>query len=123
MTARQTKELWCKLVDNKFKGEHEYYGAIVDKLMRLKFGDGQNNNGFPGKIEPKHSKHHKNQVEDMTCPLCYIRKHFGRSLLREFAISLQAAEIPARSKRTRLEHHPAKQDQLKLRGSNQLDLF
>ena len=123
MTARQTKELWCNLVDDKFKGEAEYYGAIVDKLMRLKFGNGQNDEeGFPGNIHPKHSKHRKCQVEDMSCPLCYVRKHFGRSLLREFAIRLQA-DIPARSKRTRLEHHSPKQDQLRLDRGNQLPLF
>lgn len=123
MTARQTKELWCSLVDKKFQGEVEYYGAIVDKLMRLKFGNGQNNEGFPGKIHPKHSKHRKCQVEDMSCPLCYVRKHFGRSLLRELAIKLQASQIPGRVNRTRLEHHSPRQDQLKIEGGNQLDLY
>lgn len=122
MTARQTKDLWCRLVDEKFKGE-VHYGAIVDKLKRLKFGYGDKLDGWPGKIKPKHSKHRKCQVEDMACPLCYVRKHFGRSLLREFAIHLQAAEIPVRTKRTRLEHHPAKHDQLRLDRGNQLPLF
>lgn len=123
MTARQTKELWCSLVDEKFKGEHKYYIVIIEKLKRLKFGYGPELNGFPGKIKPKHSKHRKCQVEDMSCPLCYVRKHFGRTLLREFAIKLQAEEIPARAKRTRLEHHSPKQDQLRLDRGNQLDLF
>ena len=123
MTATQTRNLWRSLVDDKFRGEAEYYGAIIDKLKRLKFGYGPELSGFPGKIKPKHSAHRKCQVEDMTCPLCYARKHFDRSLLREFAIKLQAATVPARSKRTRLEHHPAKHNQLKLMGGNQLNLF
>ena len=123
MTVKQTKRIWCGLVDDKFKGEAEYYGAIMDKLKRLKFGYGPELNGFPGKIKPKHSKHRKCQVEDMTCPLCYARKHFDRSLLREFSIKLQSQEIPKRSRRTRLEHHSAKHDQLKLEGGNQLNLF
>lgn len=122
MTAKQTKQLWCSLVDDKFKGEEKYYQAIMDKLKRLKFGYGDKINGFPGKIKPKHSKHRKCQAEDMTCPLCYTLKHFGRTLLREFAIKLQT-DIPARSKRTRLEHHSPKQDQLRLDRGNQMDLF
>jgi len=112
MTATQTRQLWCNLVDEKFKGEAEYYQAIKDKLKRLKFAYDK----------PKHGKHRSGEVEDSHCIYCYARRHFP-SLLRLFAIQMQSQEIPARQKRTRLEHHPAKHNQLKLQGGNQLNLF
>lgn len=112
MTARQTKELWCKLVDDKFKGEAEYYQSIKDKLKRMRFAYDK----------PKHGKHRSCEVEDSHCIYCYARRHFP-SLLREFTIQLQASQIPGRVKRTRLEHHSPKQDQLRLDRGNQLNLF
>ncbi|MCK4859211.1 MAG: hypothetical protein KAS87_01495 [Candidatus Omnitrophica bacterium] len=112
MTAKQTKQIWCNLIDEKFKGEAEYYGAIVGKLKRLKFAYDK----------PKHGKHNSGLADDPHCIYCYARKHFP-ALLRLFKVKLQAAEIPARQNRTRLEHHSPKQDQLRLDRGNQLNLF
>ena len=112
MTAKQTKQIWCSLVNDKFRGEAKYYQASMDKLKRLKFAYDK----------PKHGKHSSGLTDDPRCAYCYTRKHFP-ALLRLFAIKLQAAEIPARQRRTRLEHHSPKQDQLKLQGGNQLNLF
>jgi len=111
MTATQTRQLWCKLVDEKFKGEAEYYQAIKDKLKRMKFAH----------HKPRHSSCTSEKAENPHCVYCYVLKHFP-ALLKLFEVRLQA-DIPARQKRTRLEHHPAKHDQLKLQGGNQLPLF
>ena len=112
MTATQVRQLWRSLVDDKFKGEAEYYGAIIDKLKRMKFTH----------YKPRHSSCTSDKADNPYCVYCYARKHFP-SLLRLFEVKLQATEIPARSKRTRLDHHSPKQDQLKLIGGNQLNLF
>lgn len=112
MTARQTKQLWCSLVDDKFKGEAEYYQSIKDKLKRMKFAYDK----------PRHGKHRSGKTEDSHCIYCYARRHFP-SLLRLFEVRLQASQIPGRAKRTRLEHHSLRRDQLKLQGGNQLPLF
>ena len=112
MTANQTRKPWANLVDDKFKGEAEYYQVTIDKLKRLKFAYDK----------PKHGKHSSGEAEDSHCIYCYARRHFP-SLLRLFEVNLQSVEIPARAKRTRLEHHPAKHKQLRLEGRNQLDLF
>ena len=111
MTAKHTKKLWCSLVDDKFKGEAEYYQAIMDKLKRLKFAYDK----------PRHGKHSSGKRKDSHCILCYVRKHFP-SLLQLFEVRGQA-DIPARAKRTRLEHHSPKNNQLRLVGGNQLGLF
>ena len=112
MTATQTKQLWCSLVDDKFKGEEKYYQAIMDKLKRLKFAYDK----------PKHGKHSSGLADDPHCIYCYTLKHFP-ALLRLFQVKLQAVEIPARQRRTRLDHHSPKHKQLKLEGGNQLNLF
>ena len=111
MITAQVKKIWCSLVDDKFKGETEYYGAIIDKLKRLKFAYGK----------PRHSKQGTPRCS-YYCIYCYTLKHFP-SLLRLFVVKSQAEEIPARAKRTRLEHHSPKLDQLRLVGGNQMDLF
>lgn len=112
MTANQVKHIWCGLIDEKFKGEAEYYGAIVDKLKRMRFAYDK----------PKHGKHSSGLADDSHCIYCYARRHFP-ALLRLFTIKLQSLEIPKRARRTRLEHHSARHDQLKLEGGNQLNLF
>jgi len=112
MTAKQTRQLWRSLVDEKFRGESAYYQGIIDKLKRLKFAHDK----------PRHSSCTSDKADNPYCIYCYVQKHFP-ALLRLFEVKLQAAEIPARKKRTRLEHHPAKHNQLKLQGGNQLDLF
>lgn len=112
MTAKQTKQLWCSLVDEKFKGEADYYRAVMDKLKRMKFAYDK----------PKHGKHSSCKVEDSHCIYCYARKHFP-SLLRLFEVKGQAAVVPKRARRTRLDHHSPKHNQLKLEGGNQLNLF
>ena len=112
MNAKHTRELWCNVVNEKFRDEREYYQLIMAKLKRMKFAYDK----------PKHGKHSSGKTEDNHCVYCYTRKHFP-SLLRLFAVKLQASQVPGRVKRTRLEHHPAKQDQLRLVGGNQLDLF
>ena len=106
------KHIWCRLVDEKFKGEANYSGAVMDKLKRLKFAYDK----------PKHGKHSSGRADDPHCVYCYALKHFS-ALLRLFVIKLQSQEIPKRSRRTRLEHHSSKQNQLKLEGGNQLNLF
>lgn len=111
MTAKQTKQLWHNLVDDKFKGEEKYYQAIMDKLRRLKFAH----------HEPRHSSCTSDKADNPHCVYCYALRHFP-SLLKLFEVRLQA-DIPARSKRTRLEHHSPKQNQLRLQGGNQLSLF
>lgn len=112
MTSAQVKRNWCNLVDEKFKGEAEYYGAIMEKLKRLKFAHDK----------PKHGKHNTGKKDDNHCIYCYARKHFP-NLLKLFLIENHAKEMPTRKKRTRLEHHSPKQDQLRLDTANQLDLF
>jgi hypothetical protein len=111
MTAQQTKQLWRNLVDDKFKGEAEYYRVIIDRLKRMKFAHNK----------PKHGKHSSGKLDDSHCVYCYTRRHFP-SLLRLFEVKLQA-DVPARAKRTRLEHHSPKRNQLRLLGGNQLPLF
>jgi len=78
MTARQTKQLWCSLVDDKFKGEAEYYQLIMAKLKRMKFAYDK----------PKHGKHSSGKTEDNHCIYCYARRHFP-SLLRLLAVRLE----------------------------------
>lgn len=111
MRQSEIRQLWRSLVDEKFRGE-ENYEAIVDKLKRLKFVH----------HKPRHSSCTSDKADNPHCIYCYVLKHFP-SLLRLFEVKLQAAQIPGRVKRTRLEHHPTKHNQLRLQGGNQLNLF
>ena len=110
MKQSEIRELWRALVDDKFKGE-EHYGAIIEKLKRLKFAH----------YKPRHSSCTGDKADNPHCVYCYALRHFP-NLLKLFEVRMQA-DIPARSRRTRLEHHSPKQDQLKIQGGNQLDLF
>lgn len=105
------RQLWRELVDEKFKDEAEYYQAIIEKLKRLKFTH----------YEPRHSSCTSEKADNPYCVYCYTQKHFP-NLLKLFKVRLQA-DIPARAKRTRLEHHSPKQNQLRLDRGNQLPLF
>ena len=111
MKQSEVRQIWRALVDEKFKGEAEYYQAIIDKLKRLKFAH----------HKPRHSSCTSDKADNPYCVYCYVLKHFP-ALLRLFEVRLQA-DIPARQKRTRLEHHSPKHNQLKLEGGNQLNLF
>lgn len=111
MRQSEVRELWRVLVDDKFQGEAEYYQVIIDKLKRLKFTH----------YKPRHSSCTSDKADNPYCAYCYTLKHFP-SFLRLFEVRLQA-DIPARSKRTRLEHHSSREDQLRLDRGNQLPLF
>lgn len=112
MKQSEIRQLWCKLVDSKFKGEDAYYQSIIDKLKRLKFAH----------YKPRHSSCTSDKADNPHCVYCYALKHFP-NLLRLFEVQLQSREVPKRARRTRLDHHSPKSNQLKLQGGNQLDLF
>ena len=100
MKSNDYKEIWIKLVNEKF--HDPCYEAIAVKLKRVKFD--------------KHGEMKLNEVS------LYVKKHFPH-LVNVFRIRLQAVEIPKRKDRTRLEHHPVRQKQMVLGELNQLDLF
>lgn len=108
MTVKQYHAIWCVLINQRFKDPG--FEAIAEKLKCAKF----DRHG-----EIKHGRH--NERESDHCVRCYVGRHFP-ALWREFRARVQAGEIPARSKRTAIEHHPESR-QLRLDRANQLRLF
>lgn len=100
MTVNEYRQVWHKLIDEKFKDE--YYLAIAVKLKRIRFDR-------TGEMKPG----------ELTL---YTKRHFPH-LIELYRIRRQAESIPKRKLRTRPEHHSPKRDQMSLIKANQLDLF
>lgn len=99
MTVKQYRAIWLILLNQKFKQSWEL--AVKDKLSRLKFD--RHGQPKPGRLA------------------LYAKDKFP-TLLDEYRIRVNCAEVPKRRLRTKTEHHQNKK-QLSLLESNQLDLF
>lgn len=100
MTIKEYRQVWHKLIDEKFK--EDYYQAIAEKLKRIKFDKAGEMK--PGELE------------------LYARRHFP-NLIELYKIRIQAAEVPKRKMRTRAQPFSPKRDQMNMFKGNQLDLF
>ena len=85
MNANDYKQIWKKFIVETWKENRSFdLRTVKEKLHRLKLKHGK----------MIHKRHRKTEIEDPTCGLCYLKKHFLRSLHDPFLDHLKTLNDP-----------------------------